>query len=199
MATINSNKLGVYSLETAQDVALQVLVSASGVTSLTDATVAAAGVAVGEYFLLVTSANAFTGIGKRASGASAPTDETSELTLLGMSTSSTLEASNSITETASRDGVGGSTNTIISGAMSWSTSVEGLLDVTSGSGSAINIMDAARSKYYLIAKFNINESTSVYTFYAGQGLIDSISLTGGVDDVATYSASLTGFGSLYKG
>jgi hypothetical protein len=82
--------------------------------------------------------------------------------------------------------------------MSWSTSVDGLLDVAGATGSAITVMDAARSKNYMIVKFDIAEGGS-NTFYAGQVLIDSVSISGGVDDIATYSASFTGYGDLYKG
>ena len=59
-------------------------------------------------------------------------------------------------------------------------------------------MDAARNRYYMVVKFNIDEGSSD-TFYAGQALIDSVSNSGGVDDIATYSASFSGYGDLYKG
>jgi hypothetical protein len=55
-------------------------------------------------------------------------------------------------------------------------------------------MDASRAGYYLIGKFVINSSLS----YIGQAIIESNSITGGVDEIATYSASLQGYGKLYK-
>lgn len=196
MATISSNNLGLYAFNTAQDTPLEVLDTATAFGSLTDGDVPA-GVAVGDHFLVV-NAGAFVAVGKKAAASAAPTDETGELTLMALATSTSLEAQNSITETAARNGSGGSTNFIVSGAMTWSTSIEGLLDVSGATGSAITVMDAARSKQYLIAKFDIDEGAS-NTFYAGQTLIDSVSISGGVDDIATYSASLSGYGDLYKG
>lgn len=196
MATINSNSLGVYALDSTQTSPLAVLDTTTAIASLTDANVPA-GVAVGDHFLVV-NGSAFVGIAKRAASSAAPTNQTSSLSLVALATSSSLEATNSINETAARNGSGGSTNYIASGAMSWSTSVDGLLDVAGATGSAITVMDAARSKNYMIVKFDIDEGAS-NTFYAGQALIDSVSISGGVDDIATYSASLSGYGDLYKG
>ena len=196
MATISSNNLGLYAFNTTQDTPLEVLDTATAFGSLTDGDVPA-GVAVGDHFLVVNS-GAFVAVGKRAAASGAPTDETGSLSLMALATSTSLEAQNSITETAARNGSGGSTNFIVSGAMTWSTSIEGLLDVSGATGSAITVMDAARAKQYLIAKFDIDEGAG-NTFYAGQTLIDSVSISGGVDDIATYSASLSGYGDLYKG
>jgi len=196
MATISSNRLGVYALQAPQTTPMEVLDTATAIGSIAD-TDLPAGSAVGDYVMVVNGL-AFVGILERAAGAAAPTDKTASLSLLGLATSSSLEAQNSVTETAARNGSGASTNFIVSGAMTWSTSVDGLLDVAAGAGSAITLMDAARSKYYLVAKFDIDEG-SANTFYAGQALIDSVSLTGGVDDIATYSASLSGYGDLFKG
>ena len=196
MATISSNNLGLYAFNTTQDTPLEVLDTATAFGSLTDGDVPA-GVAVGDHFLVVND-GAFVAVGKRAAASGAPTDETGSLSLMALATSTSLEAQNSITETAARNGSGGSTNFIVSGAMTWSTSIEGLLDVSGATGSAITVMDAARSKQYLIAKFDIDEGAA-NTFYAGQTLIDSVSISGGVDDIATYSASLSGYGDLYKG
>ena len=196
MATISSNKLGLYALNCLQDSPLGVLDTATAIDSLTDGDVPA-GVNAGDHFLVV-NGGAFVGVAKRDASAGAPSDETGNLDLLALATSTSLEAQNSITETAARNGSGGSTNFIVSGAMTWSTSIEGLLDVSGATGSAITVMDAARSKQYLIAKFDIDEG-GANTFYAGQTLIDSVSISGGVDDIATYSASLSGYGDLYKG
>jgi TP901-1 family phage major tail protein len=138
------------------------------------------------------------GVAKRAAAAAAPTNETSNLAIVALATSSSLEATNSVNETAARNGTGGSTNYIASGAMSWSTSIDGLLDVASAAGNGVDVMDAARNRYYMVVKFNIDEGSSD-TFYAGQALIDSVSISGGVDDIATYSASFSGYGDLYKG
>ena len=197
MATISSNKLGLYALNCLQDSPLGVLDTSTAIAALDDSS-APAGVNPGDHFLVVDGGD-FVGVAKRHDSGGAPTDETEELSLLALATSTSLEAQNTVTETAARNGNGGSTNFIVSGAMSWNTSIEGLLDVASQTGSAITLMDAARAKQYIIAKFEVAEGGTATCFYAGQTLIDSVSMSGGVDDIATYSATLSGYGDLFKG
>ena len=197
MATISSNNLGLYAFNTTQNTPLAVLDTTAAIGAVLNSD-APAGVEDGDHFLVVNN-GAFVAVAtKGATAGSAVTDATASLTLMALATSTSLEAQNSITETAARNGNGGSTNFIVSGAMTWSTSIEGLLDVAGSTGSAVTVMDAAREKQYLIAKFDIDEGSG-NTFYAGQTLIDSVSISGGVDDIATYSASLSGYGDLYKG
>lgn len=199
MATISSNKLGLYALNTTQTSPLEVLDTTTAIGSVTNAD-APTGVSDGDYFV-VENAGAFVAIAQAngSGGSAAVTDATSTMSLMALATSTSLEAQNSISETAARNGSGGSTNFIVSGAMTWSTNVEGLLDIAGAAGSAVTIMDAARSKQYLIAKFEVAEGGTASTFYAGQTLIDSVTLSGGVDDIATYSATLSGYGDLFKG
>jgi hypothetical protein len=198
MATINSNNLGVYAYDSAMTTPLEVLDTATAIGSLTNAD-APSGAAEGDKFMVVNGTQ-FVGIAEvsSATAGDAVTDRTNSLGLVALATSSSLESSVAVNETAARNGSGGSTNFIASGAMSWSTSVDGLLDVAGATGSAITVMDAARAKNYMIVKFDIDEGAG-NTFYAGQVLIDSVSISGGVDDIATYSASFTGYGDLYKG
>ena len=115
--------------------------------------------------------------------------------LMSLATSTTIEATNTVNETVARNGADGSTTFIVGGAMSWSMSVDGLLDLSStGVGTSTGVMDAARSKEYVILKFDTGSDVN----YVGQALIDSVSISGGVDDIATYSASFNGYGDLYK-
>lgn len=200
MATINSNNLGVFALDTEMTSPLAILdttdmaLAFSSIAAIPDSDYPA-GVVNGDYFIVKT-AGAFVGIAEAAT--TTANDATSELTLVALATSSSLETSNSLNETAARNGAGGSTNFIASGAMTWSTTVDGLLDVAGAVGSAVTIMDAARDKKYMIVKFDMDEGAA-NTFYAGQALIESVSISGGVDDIATYSASFSGYGDLYKG
>lgn len=115
--------------------------------------------------------------------------------IMAAATSLSVEASNTVNETVAHNGTGGSTTYIVGGAMSWSMSIDGLLDLSaSGVGSSVSIVDAARAKYYLVVKFD----TGTDVQYVGQALIDNVSMSGGVDDIATYSASFSGYGDLYK-
>ncbi len=198
MATISSNKLGLYAFNTTQTSPLEVMDTTTAIASITDTSVGDLGVAIDAHFIIEND-GAFVAIAKRSDDGTAPDDVTSSLALMALATSTSLEAQNAITETAARNGSGGSTNFIVSGAMTWSTNIEGLLDVAAAAGSAVTIMDAARSKQYLVAKFEVAEAGTAKTFYAGQTLIDSVSLSGGVDDIATYSATLSGYGDLFKG
>ena len=200
MATINSNNLGVFALDTEMTSPLAILDTAdmagsfSNIAAIPDSDYPA-GVVNGDYFIVKTG-GAFEGIAEAA--ATTANDATSDLSLVALATSSSLETSNSLNETAARNGSGGSTNFIASGAMTWSTTVDGLLDVAGAIGSAVTIMDAARDKKYMIVKFDMDEGSG-NTFYAGQALIESVSISGGVDDIATYSASFSGYGDLFKG
>lgn len=201
MATINSNNLGVFALDTAMTSPLGYYECLAG-DAMTDIlnSDAPTGAQDDDYFLVVKADGSFLGIAQ-VNGTTSTTvvvDATATLSLVALATSSSLETSNSLNETAARNGNGGSTNFIASGAMTWSTSVDGLLDVAGATGSAVTIMDAARDKKYMIVKFDIAEGSG-NTFYAGQALIESVSISGGVDDIATYSASFTGYGDLYKG
>lgn len=155
-------------------------------------------VAQGQYWLSVTATGEFNAVGLNNGGAGE--DATDDLVLLSATTSSTLDASSTINETAARNGAGGSTNYIASGAFSWNMSVDGLLDLSSGSGSATTLIDAARNQQFVICKFTTDSAAGTNeAYYVGQSLIESVSATGGVDDLATYSASLKGYGDLYKG
>ena len=182
MATISSNSLALYALDTGSTDPLEV--------SDTDPT----GASTGDYYIKIDANGDFDSIQKFSSSSwgAAPS---SDLKIVTFATSTTLDISNTINEVVARDGTGGSSAFIASGANSWTMSVDGLLDVNaSQEGSAITIMDASRAGYYLIGSFYINANLS----YIGQAIIESNSITGGVDEIATYSASLQGYGKLYK-
>jgi len=189
MATISANALGVYQTASGQTSPLEVI------TSITvAAAVVPSGFPTGGYAIIIDSSGDFVGIGQETSGSFTDVT-TSALTLMSLATSTTLEATNTVNETVARNGTDGSTTYIVGGAMSWSMSIDGLLDLSSaGVGTSTNVMDAARSKEYVIIKFDTGSQTQ----YIGQALIDSVSISGGVDDIATYSASFNGNGDLYK-
>lgn len=192
MSTISSNALGIYTLGSGITTPLIIVEEASFSTTVPS------DVSTGEYWLSVTSTGEFNAIGLNTAGTGS--DATSALSLLSATTSSTLDASATIAEVAARNGTGGSTNYIASGAFSWNMSVDGLLDLSTGSGSSTTLVDAARNQQFVICKFttDVNAGTNE-AFYVGQSLVESCSMTGGVDDLSTYNASLKGYGDLYKG
>jgi hypothetical protein len=192
MSTVSSNAMGVYALNGVVTAPLVIVEEASFSTTVPT------GVGTGEYWISKTSAGVFNSIGLNTAGTGS--DATSDLVLLAATTSSTLDASSTINEVAARNGSGASTNYIASGAFSWNMNVDGLLDLTAGSGSATTIVDAARNQQFVICKFTTDTNAGTNeAFYIGQALVESASLTGGVDDLSTYSAGLKGYGDLYKG
>ena len=121
-------------------------------------------------------------------GAIASNDFTANsLVLAAAATSSTLDLSNAVEDVA-RDGSGG---TLQESETSWSISADGLVKATGDTGE--DFLDLARDNKYVLIKFEVDDIE-----YYGQALIDNVSVTGAVDEIATYSISLTGVDELYK-
>jgi len=185
MALINANALAVYYIDGGSTSPLDVQVVTgigAGDTATSD----------GAIDLYVTSADVFLGAG--TSDGSAAVVESS-FTLAAAATSSTLDFSNSLEEVVSRDGSGASTKNIVSSAQDWSVSADGLLQDTGDT--AVALTDLARDGKYVIVKFATGTASGSVQ-YVGQALLESASMTGGVDEIATYSVSLSGHGKLYK-
>lgn len=185
MALINANCLGIYYIDGDATSPLDIQV-VSGITAGDTAT------SDGAIDLFVTSADVFLAAGT-SNGTDAVTEST--FTLAAAATSSTLDFSNSLEEVVSREGQCGSTKNIVSSAQDWSVSADGLLQDTSDTGVALT--DIARSGNYVVVKFSTGTATGSVE-YVGQALLENVSITGGVDEIATYSATLSGHGKLYK-
>ena len=189
--TIASNSVGVYVLDTPQK---------SPIITLTGATLtgtnAPAGSTAGQYYFVKTSAGVYLGIGKVATAGSPLTNAAADLVLVGAATSTSIEASSSISEVAARTGVGTSQMFISSGASSWSSSIDGLVYVDDATyeGTPIDAIDAAVGKFFVILQFTVATNEG----YVGQGLIETASITAAVDDISTYSVSIKGYGDLIK-
>lgn len=198
MATLASNQLGIYAIDGGSTSPLQIYeggVTDTG-TSLSDGKV-----------LVHDSNNDFVGFATASSGTLSALN-VAATDLLAAATTTTLDASNTINEVAARDGVGSSTNYIASGAFSYTFSIDGLIDLTANSsgdtGSPVTLLDLAKDSKYVLVRFttkigddSLGNDAGVVS-YVGQALIESCSLTGGVDDIATYSATFRGYGKLYK-
>ena len=113
------------------------------------------------------------------------------LTLAGAATTSSVDLSNTVDNVA-RDGSGG---VLQQATQEWSLTADGLIESSNDAGESL--MDLARNKYYVFVKFSIDKN-GVATDYVGQGIIDSVTLSGGVDEIATYSVSITGVDALFK-
>lgn len=135
--------------------------------------------------------NIFVGYGSITGGGATYTDKLGDLELVGAATSSNLDLTNSI-ENVARDGEGG---TLQESNQEWTITCDGLIQTSGDAG--VSIMDMARNKYYAIVKFSIDKDGTDVDYY-GQVLIESVQLSGGVDEIATYSVTLTGVDQLLK-
>jgi hypothetical protein len=198
MATIASNQLAIYAVDSGLTSPMTVIDTADIAGSVpTTSEVTSAGIADNEKFLLVTSGQ-FEGI-YSSDGSAVAEVSFASTHLLAAATTTTMDTSNTINEVSARNGSGSSTNYIASGAFAWNFSIDGLIDLSSGSGSPVTVLDLSRDSKYVVVKFvtDVNNGTNNVE-YAGQALIESASMTGGVDDIATYSATFRGYGELYK-
>lgn len=190
MSVKNSNILGVYvqSGSTATEAISEVINTTSGTISAHDFT----GVADGNYILVneIVGFAAFVTVSSEV-GSEMP------LELAGCATNTSLDISNSINETVCRDGSGASSRHIVSGATTWSVSVDGLFGASGTDADAFDLVDLANANAYVIVKFS-TDVTGTSTDYVGQALLESVNISGGVDDISTYSCSLSGQGKLYK-
>ena len=209
MATVASNQLGVYAIDGGSISPL------TTTTTLVDGGDTPDGVAANEIIIKIDTDGAFVGLLKAGAGTTVAAYTVAGTDLCAAATTTTLDASNTINEVAARNGLGGSTNYIASGAFSWNFSVDGLIDLTAGdatngdTGTPVTIVDLAKASKYVVVRFTtkigaesgggigLGNDTGVVS-YIGQALIESASLTGGVDDIATYSATFRGYGDLYK-
>lgn len=168
MAVINANCVAIYYLE--------------GSTSKRSIAVSDAGFTADA--IMINVGGEFRGVANGSGNALLALD------LAGAATNSTIEVSNAVDNVA-RDGAGGmlqETN------QTWSVQADGLIQDTGDTGTIL--FDAARNKNYVVVKWSVGEA-SAETEYAGQALIDSVTLTGSVDEIATYSVSLTGVDEIY--
>jgi len=130
-------------------------------------------------------------IGYGSVGGGTFVDREQVLELVGAATSSTRDLTKSV-EVVARDGEGG---TLQESTQDWSLSADGLIQVSDDAG--VNLLDLARNKYYVIVKFSIDKNGTTTDYY-GQALLESVQLSGGVDEIATYSVSMTGVDALLK-
>jgi hypothetical protein len=177
MAVINANCVGIYYYDGASTNKIPVNVASLPTSNQ------------GGDEIYVQADGTFLGFGDYVTAQTAFVDVT--YTLAGAATSSSIELTNT-NEPVCRDGVGG---TIEDGDQSWTVSAEGLIQDTSDS--AVDLMDIARDNHYVVIKWSV-EKNGLATEYISQGRIDNITLTGGVDEIATYSATISGTDDIWK-
>lgn len=122
------------------------------------------------------------------SPAGSETFTTSAFTILAAATSSTLDISNEINDVARDAGQGG---VIQEKNNTFTVSAEGLVEAASDD-TGRTLVDIANDGDYLVVRFYLDSNDA----YVGIALIDSISITGAVDETATYSVTFSGVDSL---
>ena len=138
------------------------------------------------------------------------TDRSTYLELAYAATNSALDFSTAVDEVVAKgDQCKSSTYTSI-GANSWSITCDGLITNESLSSSVYNrgtqIFDMCNTGEFVIVKYMLdtedgsaqNGTAENDTVYIGQGVIESANISGSFDSTTTYSATIRGYGKLYK-
>lgn len=149
----------------------------------------------------------------QANPASTPhtlTDAQSLLNLAYAATNSTLDLSNATDEVVAKTTQCNSTTYTSIGAQSWSITCDGLIsaddrDAANADAYGTDIFDICNYGYYCIVKYvmdiendDVPGTDDKHITYIGQGIVESANITGTFDSTSTYSATIRGYGKLYK-
>ena len=209
MALLNANYMGLYALNKDTTSAFTIGVGSTEANATSDAWTKL-GEAAGSAILVNSDDDVYEKSSSPAivnvTSASASDFTGMSLNLLAAATSTSLDLSNAQTEVVARDGSCSSETYVVAGAQNWSLQCDGLIQTGAVSGyGAMNLMDFARKSYYVIVRFVLNnekmddnDDNDENVSYIGQALIENVTLSGGFDETSTYSATLNGYGKLYK-
>lgn len=228
MGLLNANFMGLYAYETLQTTPYTVYATPSTDATAAQAVESAwdnvPGVQNNDFMLIVKS-NAYDlwegsspdgvpnkplvgtiqGSGSTSTGFTAYSN--ASLSLLAAATNTSMDVTRSVDEVVAKGTQCTSETFTTVGASSWSVSHDGLVQdtVAGGEFGASALMDIARNKQYVLVRFvldvtDINgaSGTEGEVQYWGQGLIESISLSGSFDSTQTYSVTIGGEGNLYR-
>lgn len=204
--TLNSNSMGVYITQTIQTDPLTVInMNPLTQQDIDDVDTPAGDEGTSKRYLLLKYGKLF-GIAKPGlTAGSNLIDASDTLVLVGAATSTAIDTTASINEVAARTGVGISQNFIASSASSWNCNIDGLVywseseaDAGYSFGSTpTTMLEVSTNKYFVIVKYVVKDDPQFPSIYWGQGLVESCNITSTVDDIATYSVSIKGYGPLY--
>lgn len=131
----------------------------------------------------------------------------SDLSLLAAATNTSIDSSRTIDEVVAKGTQCDSETYTTVGALTWSVTADGLIQdtVASGNYGASSLLDIARDKKYVLVRFVLDvddlngpTGTENEVQYWGQGIVESVSLAGTFDSTQTYSATIRGYGNLYR-
>lgn len=215
MALLNANNLGVYILrqdDVVQTSPMRVEVAASTASAIT--AVAAADPADTIWFAvndsnewLEYSTTGRPNVYFYDQSTDTSSDRSAELDLAYAATNSSLDFSTTVDEVVAKgDQCKSSTYTSI-GANSWSITCDGLITNENLNNVLYNrgtqIFDMCNRGEYVIVKYMLDTEDGTGTnendtVYIGQGIIESANISGTFDSTTTYSATIRGYGKLYK-
>lgn len=135
------------------------------------------------------------------------TDKSQQLELAFAATNSTLDLTTSVDEVVAKGTQCKSSTFRSVGAQSFTISVDGLIS-SSALGAATDIkgteiFDICNLGHFVVIKYELDTTDTAGTdennaVYIGQGIIESANISGSFDTTQTYSATIRGFGKLYK-
>lgn len=195
---LNSNSLGIYQASAGSTTKPSTFESDQATDAAVATEMQTADKPTGYYIIKATSGNFNrAGLFTYDSVAGQETFVSSTFSLLAAATSSSLEIANAISDVARDAGQGG---VVQEATNSFTISAEGLMQAsTLNSGeTGKTLLTLANEGKYLIANFRLDvpDQVSGTDQYFGIVLIDSLSISGSVDETATYSATFSGVDSL---
>ncbi len=121
-------------------------------------------------------------------------------------TNSTLDFSTNVDEVVAKGAQCKSSTFTSIGSNTWSVTVDGLISndsTDSGGSKGSQIFDICNRGEYVIVKYQLDSTDSSGTsesnaVYIGQGVIESANISGSFDSTQTYTATIRGYGKLYK-
>ena len=119
--------------------------------------------------------------------------------IVGYATNCSLDLSMSEREITSKDSAGW--KEIAGGLREWSLSSDALYDATDLGATKYQfagLFDRIDARDIVFIEFTLLSPATGDYIYTGQGYVTSLSLSGGTEETATYSVSITGTGDLTK-
>ena len=228
MGLLNANYMGLYVYETQQTTPYTVHLTTADETTAATAVEHAwdnvSGVGDDDFMIIVKSngydvwegtppdgsvskplIGTIQGSGDASTGFTAYNENT--LSLLAAATNTSIDSSRAIDEVVAKGTQCDSETYTTVGALTWSVTADGLIQdtVASGNYGASALLDIARDKKYVLVRFildvddiNGTNGTESEVQYWGQGIIESVNLSGTFDSTQTYSATIRGYGNLYR-
>jgi hypothetical protein len=215
MALLNANNLGVYILrqdDVVQTSPMRVEVASDTATATTAVATADPADTIwfavnqsNEWLEYLTTGRPNVYFYDQSEGTSS--DRSAELDLAYAATNSSLDFSTAVDEVVAKGNQCKSSTYTSIGANTWTITCDGLITNENLNNVLYNrgtqIFDMCNRGEYVIVKYMLDTEDGTGTdendtVYIGQGIIESANISGTFDSTQTYSATIRGYGKLYK-